>query len=420
MLTGIYKHRAPTERFPSRRSEIIRKSASFLDIQILFGASLLIGLMVLPVRAQTLSGEQWGAMPVTVSHSAGNWIIAGKKNRVTMNEANLSLSVEARPVKWVMFPSSPGDMLVKSGGEEFPLRLADAKKISIVPYDAGFKTGVKVSLSDWTNKTKKLDLHLFLTVCLEGRDEDLVFDATASEQEAVLRQLDWPGALDARDVDYTLLSNGRGTLLPRNWPKEYYPIRSITPEGKIAATDHSLLQSHVIESWSMSWWGFQEGQSAMMTIVETTDDAAYQFKHPAGGPTVIGPRWLAQLGRFGYPRSGRMVFFANGNYVDMAKRYRRYVMDTGLFVSLKEKIARTPRVNDLIGTPQTRLSILRNMSPESDRYDSKDASKNYSLTTFDERATQLRDLKSRGFNQLLVFISGWPHLGYDRQHPDSL
>ena len=158
----------------------------------------------------------------------------------------------------------------------------------------------------------------------------------------------------------------------------------------------------------------------MMIIVETPDDAAYQFSHPAGGPTVIGPRWLASLGRFGYPRSARISFFSEANYVDMAKRYRRYVMDTGLFVSLAEKIARTPGVKDLIGVPQTRLSILRNMSPDSDRYDTKDPSKNYSLTTFDERASQLRELKARGFDRVLVLISGWPHLGYDRQHPDSL
>ena len=370
--------------------------------------------------AQQVPRADWGAPAVTVIHEGGQWIIAGKKNKVWLNESDLALRVIAGATEWKMAPSSTGDMLVKGSGEEFYLRLADAKKISIVPYDTGFKTGVKISLSEWTNKTGKLDLRLFLTVCLEGRDEDLVFDATASEYETFLRQLDWPAALDARDVDYTLLSNGRGTLLPRNWPKEYYPIRSITPEGKIAATDHSLLQSNVIESWSMSWWGFQKGPAAMMMIIETPDDAAYQFNHPAGGPTVIGPRWLAQLGRFGYPRSGRMVFLSHGNYVDMAKRYRRYVMETGRFVSLGEKIARTPAVKDLIGTPQTRIGILRNMSPDSDRYDTKDASKNYSLTTFDERAKQLRDLKARGFDHVLVFISGWPHLGYDRQHPDSL
>ncbi|HJZ82277.1 MAG TPA: DUF5696 domain-containing protein [Pyrinomonadaceae bacterium] len=359
-------------------------------------------------------------MPVTVSHQNGTWIIAGRKNRVTLNDRNLAINIETTSARWSTVASSSHDMLVKTGAEEFTAGLSQAGKIEIVPFDTGFKTGVKISLSEWSHGGAGLDLKLSLTLCLEGRDEDLVFDVAASENQSTLRQLDWPGALDARDVDYTLLSNGRGTLLPRKWPKEYYPIRSITPEGKIAATDHSLLQSHVIESWSMSWWGFQKGKSAMMIIVETPDDAAYQFRHPAGGPTEIGPRWIAQLRRFSYPRSARMVFFDQGNYVDMARRYRSYVRDTGQFVSLKEKIARTPAVADLIGTPQTRVSILRNLSPDSDRYDTKDASKNYSLVTFSERAQQLRDLKARGFDHVLVFVSGWPHLGYDRQHPDSL
>jgi hypothetical protein len=259
---------------------------------------------------------------------------------------------------------------------------------------------------------------LTLCICLEGKDEELVFDTSAREGAAKVRQLDWPTALDARAVDYTVLSNGRGNLLPRNWPKEYFPIRTITPAGKIAPTDSSDVQSNVIESWSMSWWGFQKGKTAMMVIVETPNDAAYQFLHPAGGPTVIGPRWRATLGKFGYPRTSRMCFFDNGNYVDLAKRYRRYVMDTGLFVSLNEKIARTPGVRDLIGAPQTRVSILRNLKQDSDRYDTKDPSKNYSLTTFDERARQLRELKAKGVDHLLVMVSGWPHMGYDHQHPD--
>jgi uncharacterized protein DUF5696 len=328
--------------------------------------------------------------------------------------------VDAGSTEWTMVPSAPKDMLVKSRGKESYLRLADAKKISIVPYDTGFRTGLKIILGNWMQGRRNLDLELVLTLGLEGKDEELVFEVAANEREAVLRQLDWPTALDARAVDYTLLSNGRGTLLPRNWPKEYFPIRTITPEGKIAATDHSVLQSHVIESWSMSWWGFQKGRSAMMVIVETPDDAAYQFTHPAGGPTIIGPRWRAQLGRFGYLRTARMSFISDGNYVDMARRYRRYAMESGLFVSLKEKIARTPAVNDLIGTPHTRVSILRNLTPSSDRYDTKDPSKNYSLTTFDDRARQLRELKARGNERVLVYVSGWPHLGYDRQHPDSL
>ncbi|HEX5603438.1 MAG TPA: DUF5696 domain-containing protein [Pyrinomonadaceae bacterium] len=391
------------------------KRIGYLAAALLINIALSTGL-----RAQQLPREEWGAVPISVSHSGTNWVIAGKTNRVTLNETSLALTIQSGPVHWKMMPSQPGDMLVRSKDTPLSLRLADAKTILIVPYDAAFKTGVKISLSGWQHDGRQLDLELFLTICLEGRNEEVVFDVAANEQDTTLQQLDWPGALDANDVDYTLLSNGRGTLLPRNWPKQYYPIRSITPDGKIAPTDHSLLQSHVIESWSMSWWGFQKGTSGLMVIVETPDDAAYQFSHPAGGPTVIGPRWRAQLGHFNYLRSARMSPITDGNYVDMAKRYRRYALESGLFVSLKEKIARTPLLGDLVGVPQMRASILRNLNPESDRYDTKDAAKNYSLTTFDERAKQLRELKAKGLERALVFVSGWPHLGYDRQHPDSL
>jgi hypothetical protein len=120
-----------------------------------------------------------------------------------------------------------------------------------------------------------------------------------------------------------LLSNIRGVLLPRDWPKPYHPVRSANADGSIKTNDTSEVQANVIECWAMSWWGFQQGKSAMMVIVETPDDAGYQFEHPAGGPTVIGPRWRTSLGKLGYVRTARMCFLPEGNYVDMAKRYRR-------------------------------------------------------------------------------------------------
>jgi hypothetical protein len=383
-------------------------------------ASVLIVALISPLISftQGLPRNEWGAPSISITHSGNRWLIQGKKTQVSFNESDLGINIQAGTAQWSLVPSGAKDMLVKSGSGEFFLRLADARKKEVVPFDTGFKTGVKINLGQWQRNGETLDVALTLCICLEGKDEELVFDTSAREGAAKVRQLDWPTALDARAVDYTVLSNGRGNLLPRNWPKEYFPIRTITPAGKIAPTDSSDVQSNVIESWSMSWWGFQKGKTAMMVIVETPNDAAYQFLHPAGGPTVIGPRWRATLGKFGYPRTSRMCFFDNGNYVDLAKRYRRYVMDTGLFVSLNEKIARTPGVRDLIGAPQTRVSILRNLKQDSDRYDTKDPSKNYSLTTFDERARQLRELKAKGVDHLLVMVSGWPHMGYDHQHPD--
>src|SRR4029079_12618102 len=154
-------------------------------------------------------------------------------------------------------------------------------------------------------------LRVILTMALEGGEEDLVFDVSAVEGAATVRELNWPTSIDGRAIDDTVLSNDSGELLPRDWPHPYFPIHR-------AKDDDSIIQSHMIESWSVSWWVFEKRPAAMAVIVETPDDAAYTFSHPAGGPRSIGPSWRPQLGRFGYMRRLRMAFLPKGNYVDLA------------------------------------------------------------------------------------------------------
>ena len=370
-----------------------------------------------PLAGQVTPAE-WGAPPVTVSHANGKWTIAGTKNTATLDEKSLALTVHAGPATWNMVPSSEKDMRVRAFDDEFSVRLADAHDIQIAEYRTGFKTGVKITLDGFhANGVKApgalLGLRLYLTVAMEGGDEDLDFEVSAVEHGASVRELNWPTAMDGRDVDYTVLSNDEGELLPRNWPTRYEPIHR-------AANDTSIIQSNLIECWSMSWWGFEKGPSAMIVIVETPDDAAYTFSHPPGGPTSIGPEWRPQLGRWGYLRSLRMAFLPKGNYVDLAKRYRRYVIDSGHFVSLKEKIERDPLVANLIGIPSTGASILRNFRADSRMRDPKNPQAGYRLTTFAQVIQRLRDLKAQGWEQLNVTVSGWPNQGYDRQHPDVL
>ena len=50
-------------------------------------------------------------------------------------------------------------------------------------------------------------------------------EAAAVERgEATIQELNWPTAIDGREVDYTVIPSDDGTLLPRNWPKLYHPI----------------------------------------------------------------------------------------------------------------------------------------------------------------------------------------------------
>lgn len=375
-------------------------------------------IRIAALLASLLSASPVSAQGVTVSHAGGLWTIRGARNVVELNERDLAVSIHAGTVTWKMVPSSDRDMLVSAGGDQFWIRLASAGRIRIAPYETGFKTGVRLILDQFHNTGQAapdapVDARVVLTLCLEGPDEDLVAEAMVNERTARVKELHWPTAMDGRDVDYTVLSSDNGTLLPRNWPKPYHPIQR-------AVGDHSIIQSHLIESWSMSWWGFEKGDAAMIVVVQTPDDAAYTFEHPAGGPTSIGPSWRAQLGRFGYLRSVRMAFLPKGNYVDLAKRYRKYVMDSGLFVSLKEKIAREPLVQNLIGRPFIGASVLRNKRPGAATYDTKNPASNRRLVTFQQNIERLRELKAQGWEHLNVSLSGWLNQGYDRQTPDAL
>jgi hypothetical protein len=377
---------------------------------------MLIGAVSYPVPAQ--SAADTGAPQVTVSHADREWALTGNKNAVRLDTATLAITVAAGGTEWKLLPSSTTDMLVGFRGDEFRVRLVDAGDVRIAAYETGFKTGVKMVLGGFRGTGLRapdapLDLRVVLTMCLEGRDEELIFEAMVNEGEAKVRELNWPPAIDGRVVDYTVISSDNGTLLPRNWARSYHPIQR-------SANEISTIQSHLIESWSMSWWGFLKGPAAMIVIVETPDDAAYTFEHPAGGPTRMGPSWRAQLGRFGYLRRVRMGFLPKGNYVDLAKRYRRYAIDSGLFVPLKDKIAQRPLVRSLVGTPFAGVSVLRNKKPGSVNYNTKDVETNRRLTTFAQNIERLRDLKARGFEHMNVSISGWLNQGYDRQTPDAL
>src|SRR6266540_6245139 len=192
-------------RRDDERAEITERLAghatSLRRLCVLCVSAVMLCVFPSSTPPQQLSRGQWGAPAVNISQAGGKWTIAGKRNTVTLDESDLAMKVQAGNALWQMVPSSPKDMLVRANGVDSYVRLADAATKTITRYDTGFKTGVKIVLGGWRN----FDLSLVLTVALEGRNEELVFDTVAREHNAVVRQLDWPTALDAREVDYTLL-----------------------------------------------------------------------------------------------------------------------------------------------------------------------------------------------------------------------
>ena len=85
----------------------------------------------------------------------------------------------------------------------------------------------------------------------------------------------------------------------------------------------------------MSFYGVQRDAdgSGYMTIFETPDDAMLRIKR-YNGLYHPGPGWTGSLEKFAYDRKLKLVFFANGGYVKMAKRYRQEVKKFGQILSL--------------------------------------------------------------------------------------
>jgi len=344
---------------------------------------------------------------IKVTHYGDEWLIQGKLHTVSMNEKTFSMIVKDGNISWPLLSSDNNDMICSYKNETLQLGLTDARKKDISYYKTGFSEGVKITLSQFIHDTNVLDLELQLFITLEGDNEYLVFNIVPQEGDANIKKLKWPKGFVPEISDYIVWPNIQGILLPRNWP------------NKVAMYRYEDVCNG--RGLSMPWWGYLQGNSTAMIILETPIDAYCELIHPAGGPTIMNPEWIHSLGKLNYSRKLRFCFFRDGNYVTLAKRYRKYAIEKGNFVSLKEKIAHNPLVGQLIGSPIIHTSILYHTQSASDLYNKTDLSQNHQLVTFYDRAQQLKVLaEKRNIKHAYLHLDGWGQRGYDNLHPDVL
>ncbi len=373
-------------------------------MKLLYWISCLIVLSPSLAFAVETTQDDYGAPAVEVKQEADRWILQGRRSRVEIYPADLHMTLSAGGRTWSTVASFKGDLVAESNGKAYALRLADAKRAEVSPYHTGFKSGVKIALRGFAHEGTEIDLSVALFACLEGPQEDLVCELVADESRSQVLECFWPPALTDSSFDTTIVPFMQGMLLPKDWAQRVYLYDTMSYGRGLY----------------MPWWGHQKGNAALLTLIETPDDGGCRFDHPAGGPTRMQMRWVHSLGQLRYPRRVRLCLFDKGNYVDMAKRYRTHVRQTGHFVSLQEKIARTPLLAKLIGSPVVHTGILTHIQPESQYYNKDDPAKNHVLITFDETATHLRRLAEKGVPRAYVHLDGWGFRGYDNLHPDVL
>ncbi len=245
-------------------------------------------------------------------------------------------------------------------------------------------------------------------VWVEDAAQALHFELIPGAGALPFRRILWPGHFSfAKESAYTVMPVLQGLLIPNTWENE---VRELPFGGQFCSAGAY-----------MPWFGQVEEGCGYIAICETPWDAGYAIDHPAGGPyTHVGAYFLPSLGKFAYRRSLRYLFLNACDYNDLCKVYRRYAIETGLLTTLKEKAARSPLVDDLIGAAIVHKGIKKHVSPDSKFYDRAQPENNDLVIPFRARREEILRYHQKGVKKLYLHLDGWGAPGYDNQHPDYL
>lgn len=201
---------------------------------------------------------------------------------------------------------------------------------------------------------------LTLTVHVELAEQAPEFSVSISGSEsiAIHRPIPYPYALIPRDRDLFILPEHGGVGIP---VQEYGIMdRSFATHHVSAPMYNRLYRFFSGHDLSMTFWGYAGNEGSCMKIVETPNDAGIRVQ--SVNETLIGGiEWQPSREQFGYTRTIRYVFFDEGGYNAIAKRYRDYAFEQGWLKTLEQKAASNPDVSRFMNT-----ALIWIFSPDTD------------------------------------------------------
>jgi len=174
------------------------------------------------------------------------------------------------------------------------------------------------------------DMEVKGTLALDGDKPELL--VTLSAEGALEQPLQFPHPFVTEPGTHLIVPMNEGIS---------YPVEDETIQERrlIAYGGHGIC---------MAFFGATDGTEGYMAILETSDDASISIRR-VDKTLCIAPWWDAQMGKFGYDRKIRYVFFDKGGHVALCKRYREHAEQAGLLKTLEQKRKENPNVDLLIG-----------------------------------------------------------------------
>jgi len=171
---------------------------------------------------------------------------------------------------------------------------------------------------------------------------------------------------------------------------------------------------------NMRWFGGLIGKFGWITVL----DRGYQHGGLLAAELSASPAWLKSHGQWrDLPRTIR-IRFQRGGYVELAKTFRAYAIDHGLFRALRDKIADRPALANVRGGRQLSLMLAESIAPERYQELMQPVPPGLSRRTIDptitfaQAAVMVEQARALGMARGTVNIRGWINGGYDESHPD--
>lgn len=289
------------------------------------------------------------------------------------------------------------------------LEFKDAVSVSHEQVENGLGVGIRSRYQGFLVGGTEVPYTFETYVWIERTTENIYFEwMPICEEGLQVKRVYWPGAMafeEKREDWYTLLNYQQGLLIPNTWETE---LGQIVFDGFFGTAGAY-----------MPWFGHVKEKEGCLALCMTPWNAGYQAQHPAGGPyTHVNVYFEPSLGRMEYRRVMRYTLMSGCDYNDMCKVYRTYVNEQGKLRTLKEKAAKVPAIDQLIGCGFVHTGIKTHVCENSDFFDPKQPDKNNHLATFAEREAQMRGLHEAGAKKVYLHLDGWAQPGYDNQHPD--